>query len=232
MSSSKGRIFIGQSGLVMDEVEFTHRQKMEQIWDEETEKRFIEKIKQKATQQAKAIVEEAKTEALEIKRRAYEEGYKQGKEDAQKEIESLKTETSQRLISILKDIESQKAKIWEQFSEDLLILIDTCVKKVLTVSFEEHKKKVLESLLSRSLDLVEEKREIVLALSEEDRGLLEEILKEVRKDYPHIQKWNIEWRTDIPSGSVIIETRDSRIEDSFKDRMEQVLTLLDEISSP
>ena len=42
MSSSKGRIFIGKSGLLVDEVEFLQKDKELNLWDEEIERKFLE----------------------------------------------------------------------------------------------------------------------------------------------------------------------------------------------
>ncbi len=229
MSLSKNRIFIGQSGLVLEEEELLRQQREDNLWDEETEKKFIEKIKQKAREQARKIIDKAKKEAEILKKQAYQEGYKEGQRKAEEEIKRLKETISSNLAKILEEIDRQKIKIWSAFKEDLSQLVGICLKKVLHVSFDKNKREVLEAFLNEVLEIVRENREISLLLSEKDREIIEDILNDIKKRYQKIEKWNIEWHKELAEGTVIVETRDSKVETSFEDRIKEVMRILERI---
>ncbi len=230
MSLSKNRIFIGQSGLILDEVEFARRQREENLWDKETERRFIESIKQKAMEHAKKIIDEAKKEAEKIKKQGYEEGYRDGQKRGEEEIKKIKQDISTRLLKILEGIDKEKTKICSQFKEDLCQLISICVKKVLNLSFEENKKKVLLSFLDEILEVLEEKQKISLILSEKDREIIEDSLEQIRHKYQRINKWDIEWDCSLPQGAVVVETKDSKVETSYDDRIQEIMKILEKIN--
>jgi len=245
MSSSKGRIFIGKSGLLVDEVEFLQKDKELNLWDEEIERKFLEiereflkKIKDKATEEARRILKEAQEESISIKKNAYEEGYTEGYRDgrqkAEKEVEKkflkLKEEMSARFLNILEGIEKQKRNIYNRFREDILNLILVSVEKITTIAISKNKKQILSNMLEESLREIEEAKKIKITVSKEDVEIVQTLLESIKDRFPGIGNWELKETDSLKEGELVLDIGTTRVENYLENRKEMVFKILENVS--
>ncbi len=234
MSLCKGRIFLGSSGIVVDEVEFSKKHVDTDLWDENIEKKILEKIKNKAFEQARSIVQDAQKQAIQIRNDAYEqgykEGYKKGMAKAHEEIEKIKKDTAAKLITIVNNIENEKKKIFEKYIDEILKLIFISVEKLSDIVFVEQKKAVIKDILEDCLQEIDNSSQVKIFVNEQDYPLIKEIIEEIKCNYPDIKKWDISVKQGLSSGSVQIDTGTSMVEDAFLKRKEKLMEIIKNIS--
>lgn len=230
MSSCKGRIFLGGSGIVVDEIEFSKKHVELDLWDENIEKKILEKIKNKAFEQAKSIVQKAQKEAITIKNNAYQEGYRDGLVKANEEVEKIKKETANRLTSILNGIEGEKKKILGKHIEDILKLIFISIEKITSIVFDEQKKIVLKGILEDCLKEIEGNTQVKVFVCEQDYPLINEVIEIIKPNFPDIKKWQLSVKENLSCGTVEIDTGASKIEDSFLKRKEKLLDIIKDLT--
>lgn len=229
MSSSKGRIIIGNTGLVIDEVEFAKKHKELDLWDENTEKLFIEKIKQKASVQASKIIKDAQEKAISIKKQAYNEGYQEGLKKAQQEIDDLKAQMKDRFLDLINSMDKEKQKIIKSYKDDILELILTSVEKITGLAYTKERKKILNELLNSCLKEIKEARNVKVYVSEEDLPLVEELIEPFKEKYIDIKNWHIMKKDNIKAGEVVLDTGVVKVTDSFNKRYEMVKKILEDV---
>lgn len=229
MSSSKGRIIIGNTGLVIDEVEFAKKHKELDLWDENTEKLFIEKIKQKASVQASKIIKDAQEKAISIKKQAYNEGYQEGLKKAQQEIDDLKAQMKDRFLDLINSMDKEKQKIIKSYKDDILELILISVEKITGLAYTKERKKILNELLNSCLKEIKEARSVKVYVSEEDLPLVEELIEPFKEKYIDIKNWHIMKKDNIKAGEVVLDTGVVKVTDSFNKRYEMVKKILEDV---
>ncbi|GAB6887484.1 FliH/SctL family protein [Desulfothermus okinawensis JCM 13304] len=229
MSSSKGRIIIGKTGLVIDEVEFSKKHKEIDLWDENTEKIFLEKIKQKASFKASKIIKNAQDDAKKIKQQAYDEGYREGLKKAKEEIDSLKVQMRDKFLSILNSIEREKENILKSHMDDILNLIFVSVNKITGIAYVEHRKEILEELLNSCLNEIKESKTVKVYVSKEDLPMVEELIEPLKGKYVDIKNWHLLTRDNIKAGEVVLDTGVAKVTDSFDKRYDMVKKILQDV---
>lgn len=230
MSSSKSRIFIGKTGVVLDEVEFSQSHKKLDLWDEDTEKRFLQKVKAKATKQAKEIIRQAQEEAEDLKKIAYEKGYKEGLLKGEQEVFNLKQEMEERLLSILKKIEVEKQKIYDKYKQEILELIVLSVDKIVGHVFLKNKKETLSSLFQECLEEIDTSNKVEIKVHKEDAPILQELLQGIKEKYPGIKSWDLRVSGSLKQGQLVLDTGINKIETDLDDRKQKVFKILENIS--
>ncbi len=237
MSSSKGRIIVGNTGFVIDEVEFAKKHKELDLWDEETEKRFLNKIKQKASVEASNIIKNAYEKAKLIKQQAqkqgynegYQRGYEEGLKKAQQEVDDLKCQMKDKFGTLIDSIEEKKQNIIKTFIDDILELILVSVEKITGFAYIKQRKKILDELLNSCLKEIKEARSVKIYVSEEDFPLVQELIEHVKEKYIDIKNWHIMKKDNIKAGEVVVDTGVVKVTESFNKRYEMVKKILEDV---
>ncbi len=233
MSSSKGRIIVGNTGFVIDEVEFAKKHNELDLWDEETEKKFLNKIKQKASVEASNIIKKAYEKAKSIEQQAqkqgYNEGYQEGLKKAQQEIDELKSQMKDRFLELINSMDKEKQKIIKSYKDDILNLILISVEKITGFAYIKQRKKILDELLNSCLKEIKEAKSVKVYVSEEDLPLVEELIEPFKEKYIDIKNWHIVKKDNIKAGEVVLDTGVVKVTDSFNKRYEMVKKILEDV---
>ncbi|WP_461833996.1 FliH/SctL family protein [Desulfothermus sp.] len=233
MSSSKGRVIVGHTGFVIDEVDFAKKHNQLDLWDEETEKNFLNKIKQKASLEASNIIKNAYEKAKSIEQQAqkqgYNEGYQEGLKKAQQEIDELKSQMKDRFLELINSMDKEKQKIIKSYKDDILNLILISVEKITGFAYIKQRKKILDELLNSCLKEIKEAKSVKVYVSEEDLPLVEELIEPFKEKYIDIKNWHIVKKDNIKAGEVVLDTGVVKVTDSFNKRYEMVKKILEDV---
>ena len=227
MSLSKsGRIIVGRncSERYEDDLEVPGIS-----WDAQSEERLLERVRQRAKDQAKCIISEAQQEAAAIRAEAYKEGLQSAKGEIEERVRRERSELQQRVQQVLSGLEREKESLWQGYKEDILQLIALAVEKVLMVQLEGQRKEVLAALLDESLELLDSSRELTLYVCQEDEAILSSLLEEIKAKHPHLQSWQVKAGSDIEPGGVVLENAESRVDNSVSNRWQAVRDVLEQI---
>lgn len=227
MSLSKaGRIILGKNcgEMYEDELEVPRVS-----WDAESEERLLQRVRQRAKEEAKSIIAEAQQEAANIRAEAYAEGLQSAQEETKNRIREEKRSLQQKMSSILGSLDREKGAIWQGYKEDILQLIALAVEKVLMVQLEEQRREVLAELLDESLELLDRSRECTLYVCSRDEELIASLLEEAKAAFPHLSSWQVKVSSEIEPGGLVLENSESKVDNTVSSRWEAVRDVLERI---
>lgn len=227
MSLSKaGRIILGKSCGEMHEDEL---EVPRVSWDAESEERLLQRVRQRAKEEAKSIIAEAQQEAASIRSEAYAEGLQSAQEETRNRIREEKRALQQKVNRILGSLDQEKDAIWKGYKEDILQLIALAVEKVLLVQLDEQRREVLAGLLDESLELLDTSRECTLYVCSRDEELVASLLEETKARYPHLSGWQVKASSEIEPGGLILENAESKVDNTVSNRWQAVRDVLEQI---
>ncbi len=226
--SKQSRLFIGQRVTTLEEEQQV--QDMGLAWNEENEKEYLNRVRRRAQEQANEILSEARTQAENIKAEAYQQGLQEGERKSQKQISKQKQELQTKFNSLFDSLQEEKQKLWSRYEQDILELLDLALEKAVTCTLEQEKKQILSNLLVESLQLLDNQQEILIRVHPKDNAMLEELLKEAQAQFPSLAEWRMETSKSLKPGDLILENRESRIDNSVSKRWSAVRQVLEQLA--
>ena len=196
-------------------------------------KRQAEDIIEQARKQSDDILNNARNEAEIIKETAekkayqkgYDEGYRKGKNDADKQYESIIKEAE----AIKEQAAEEYKSTIEGMESEIIDIIIQIAKKVVSEELRLNKKTIL-SMVKEAFAKCTVKNGATLIVSSEDYDFIEEHREELLSNLNSID--NLEVRKDIslPMGTCIIETPYGTIDASVDKKMENIENAINKLT--
>lgn len=171
-------------------------------------------------------------EATRIREEALEEGYGRGVEQAMLELEEQREKIDATTLSVLKAMESQCSGLFDSWREELAALVRQSVETGLGWTLKEDRAEVLEGLLGKALDALENHRRIVVRANPEDAPAVEEVLAGVRHRFNELQAWDIQPDETLAPGGLVVESVSGKVESRAEARKEIVERALRHLTIP
>ncbi|WP_054651639.1 FliH/SctL family protein [Salidesulfovibrio brasiliensis] len=102
--------------------------------------------------------------------------------------------------------------------------------KTLGIELEEHRVESLTALLNEAVDRLESQRELTVRCAPQDQELLDELLAQAQERNPGIKHWKVVPDASLEMGGVIVETGQSKVDNSVAARWEGVEPILDQLT--
>lgn len=220
--SNIGRIIIGLESKELEEIEY----RPSYMPPEEIQKRVLEGAQKKAQQKAKEILSQALKEAEQIKKQAFQEGYEAGKKQAEAEVKTLRKELVDKWVSFFNLLEQEKFKIFSTYKTDLVLLVRRAVERVVNFVLETKHEQVIEGLLKEALEFIQNKKELCIKVNPEDKAVLEEVLSQIKQDYPNLHVAQIKTDPNIGRGGVIVENGNGLVDNQVEERLKEIDKIL------
>ncbi len=201
-------------------------------WTPEDEEAYLARIKEKATNMAASLVEQAKLDAEGIRRAAHEEGYNKGLADAQTELENFQSGMADSVAAVLSAIEGQCSNLFAQWREELTGVARLAVEKITSLELEERNAAVLESLLNEAVGILEKRRELVIRVNPEDEPVITDIIGATQAKYPDVRAWRVRADGGILAGGMVVESESSLAEGRVESRRAAVEEVLAQMRLP
>ncbi|MGL4722547.1 MAG: FliH/SctL family protein [Desulfovibrionaceae bacterium] len=203
-----------------------------QLWDDQTEIEYLERVKEQASTVAEKILQQAYEEEKKIKEKAYQEGYLAGEQAGKEIIKNNREEYMKLFSTFLNTIESYSPAIYKKIENELLLLLPLAIEKITGLVLEKHIYEIMEKTVYEAIRFLSQDRSFTITVHNNDAQIMKEILHSIQEQYPSTHSWSIRSNPQIPQGSCFFEDDINVIDISVEKRKKEVLKILSGISLP
>lgn len=201
-------------------------------WTEADETAYLARVKEKATEMAATIVEEARREADGIRANAREQGYSEGMAEAEQEIEAFQAGISESVSAVLSAIEGQCSAIFADWRQDLVALLRLAAEKIVGMPLVDDKAKLLEELYTQSVAALENRRNLVVRVNPEDEPVIADIVAMTQARFADLKAWSVKGDRTVSPGGLVVESEDSLADNRLERRAALVNEILRSLDLP
>lgn len=201
-------------------------------WDAATEARYLERVREKAANMAREVLEKAQAEAESIRNQAYEQGYADGLAQAQAELEEFRATMGDSAAAVLQAIEAQSPPVLAQWKDDLVALLRLAVERMAAVVLSEERAAVLESLYLDAFKHLESHRKLTIRVNPEDEAAVADIIQSAKERTPGLEQWTVKADPSLEAGGLRIESANSLADNSLTARRAAVEHVLADLQIP
>lgn len=223
-----GTVYMGTNAFNLDSVEGEKSQN----WTEADEAAYLARVKQRATEMAASLVEEARREAESIREAAHQEGYNTGMAQAEQEIEDFQNAVSGSVSAVLSAIEGQCSAIFANWRNDLVALLRLAAEKAVGMPLVDDKARLLEELYTQSVASLENRRNLVVRVNPEDEPAIADIVAMTQARFTDLKAWSVKGDPKIAPGGLIVESDDSLADNRMEKRAALVNEVLKNLALP
>lgn len=190
-----------------------------------------EQIRKQAEEElAKAQKELA--EAGRIRNEAHAEGYEAGMNQAGAELQEFRGELGQSLAVLLRAIERQRKNILDNWREDLAELVRCAVHAGTGHVLQKEHEAVLQSLVFKALDLLENRSLISLRVNPTDEESVSDMFRAARERAPELRQWTVHGDDTIEPGGLVADSGSGSIDLRRSNYREMVDGILSHLALP
>ena len=208
-------------------------------FDSETARNFDKENVTKAKQGVKELVADAiakaKTQAVEIKDKAYKEGQKTGHDEGyqeafQKGENSAKEEFSpllETLNNLIQELSEFRTMMYSKVEKEMVGMVVDLTKKVLQHEISLREDSVKQMILLAMNSLID-KESMVIRIHPSDKGHAEAFRPELQRMFREIKNITFEEYSGIERGGCVIETNFGTVDaqvDQLEEQIEKILKL-------
>lgn len=163
---------------------------------------------------------------------AYEEGYRRGVEQAMLEMEDRRARLDMMTAAVLRALQGQCSALTEAWRADLCALLRDAVEKSAGRVLTEDRAAVLDSLLTRALQALEERQRLSVRVHPDDQSAVEEVLGSARQRFADLQVWEVTADAQLAPGSLVVESSSGKVDANAAARREAVEQILLNLTLP
>lgn len=226
-----GTIFSGPGALNEHSLENVEGSRSLQ-WDEATEALYMQRVRERAVQRASKILDRAQDEAKWIKEQARQEGYEEGCKQAQQELAALQEQHSESVSGVLGAIQGQCSNIFNSWRSDLVTVVRSAVERVCAIELSENRQAVLEQLVTQAVEVLDERRQLLITVHPDDEALVTSIIGNVQQQYNGLEAWTVKTSSAVEAGGIVVESRDGMVDNSITTRKQAVDDILAQLAIP
>ena len=204
----------------------------EAVWQAALDAEYLDRVTARAAERAKEVLQAAESEARALRKQAKEQGFAQGLEEADRQLEQVRRDMAGALARALDGVREGRKSIWEQHRKDLAALTCAAVEKILGLELAENRRAVITGFLDQAVDILETERRLTLRVSPRDREQVLELLRLAAKEIPQAKQWKVTADPSLEPGSLIAESPDGLVDNSMASRREAVMALLFQLRLP
>lgn len=226
-----GKVVVGMHTPGPDEMSIQEIEgKRQLLWDDATNEEYLNRVREKAKEAAKEIKLLAELEAEALRATARHEGYQEGLQQAQADVETHLQDISSHAEQLLSQLGSQGNTIYETRRQDILALIKLAVAKTLRIEMDERRSEILEKLMTQALERIESQRELDIRCNPAEAAELEEFIQTIQDRNPGLKYWKVKADPAIQSGGVIVEAPGGKVDNTIDTRWASVEQLFNQLA--
>jgi len=196
-------------------------------WNDETESRYMEQVRERAQQMARDILAQALAEAERIKVQARSEGLAAGREEAMSKAKAETKRAADFLKTLQQALQDEKARVYEEHKQTLFQILRLAFEKTLGVMLREEREQALHALFDEAVTQLQAATSITVHVSPADLELARALVAQTRESRPDLPELRVNPNPELDRGGVRIESGDGLVDNSISSRFEQVMAILD-----
>lgn len=181
--------------------------------------------------QEKEVEDKALEKMKEVQERAYKEAYDlglvEGKQKAYDDYQTLIQGRLDNFSDLLASLTKMKKDILDQSETQMIDLIYYMAKKVALEHIQANPARIVP-VLREVVDAISEDEKITVRISAEDYTYVEELKKEMKREFEFLKKITLVESSDIKLGGCIFETKNGVKDASVEERLEKLWKVLGE----
>ena len=215
--SKWGTIFMGPNPLHETRLDKMENSADARAWSAATEAEYMERVRVRAKEKAREILEKAQADAQKLKEKALRDGYDEGMREASNELEEFRSGMSQAVSAVLSAIREQREDLARAWRGELVTLMRLAVEKIIDHELSENRLELMTALFDGAVARLNENARGVVRVSPEDEPVVADIIAQAA---PHFPDSSFVVRADpkLEPGSLIIENDESMADNSLKSR--------------
>ena len=225
-----GTIFMGPGPSMETTLERVEAGGPSLAWTTETEAEYLARVREKATAKAKEILLAAQTEADALREQAHAQGYEAGLDQAQAELEEFRQGMGASVAAVLGAIEGNAPRIAAAWREELVNLTRLCVETAVNRELSEERAALLAGLFDGAVAKMAAAQRISIVVNPEDEPAVADMLDAAGQDGE--QTFTVRGDASLAPGSLVLESDDSRVDNSLTARRALVENILAQLSVP
>jgi flagellar assembly protein FliH len=197
------------------------------LWNNETEDRYMEQVRQRAQQMAKEILAQALAEAEVIRAGARDEGFAAGKQEAGTLVQAEKAKVGAFLDTLQTALLAEKERVYAEHKQCLFQILRLAFEKTLGVMLDEQRELVLITLFEEAVSQLQANTCITVHVCQADFDLATALASQSREKRADLPEVRIRISEGLEPGGVRVESGDGLVDNSVTARFEQVRAILD-----
>lgn len=196
------------------------------LWNDETEVRYMEQVRERAQQKAREILEQALAEGEQIRARAASEGFEAGRLEAMGLIQQEADKVASFLGGLNQALAAEKQRIYTEHKQTLFEILKLAFEKSLGILLDEQRHAVLTSLFEESVTQLQATSTITVYVCPEDMELAKELTEHARASMG-LPEMVLRPSPELAPGGVRLESGAGVVDNAVASRFEQVRCILD-----
>ena len=229
-SSAWGTIFMGPGSSRETTLERVEAGGPSLAWTTDTEAEYLARVKEKATDKAKEILVAAQAEAATMRESAYAQGYEAGLAQAQAELEEFRQGMGASVAAVLAAIEGNAGHIAAAWRQELVALLRQCVETAVNHELSTQRAALLAGLFDGAVAKMEAAQRIVILVHPEDEPAVADMVDAAGQTDDRV--FIVRGDASLDPGSLILESEDSRADNSLTVRRALVENILTQLTVP
>ncbi len=229
-SSAWGTIFMGPGSSRETTLERVEAGGPSLAWTTDTEAEYLVRVREKATAKAKEILVTAQAEAAALHKNAYAQGYEAGMTQAQAELEEFRQGMGASVAAVLAAIEGNAGHIAAAWRQELVALLRQCVETAVNHELSTQRAALLAGLFDGAVAKMEAAQRITILVHPEDEPAVADIVDAAGQADDRV--FVVRSDASLDPGSLILESEDSRADNSLTVRRALVENILAQLIVP
>lgn len=216
--STWGTIFMGPNPL--HETSLSRVQNMggaQRAWNEDTEKEYLERVRVRARDMARGILEKATAEAQTLRETARQEGYDEGMNQASAEVAEFRENMSGAVEAVLSAINGQRAEIAAAWREELVRLMRLCVEKIVGHEIAADRAALMGALFDDAVAHLAKNATYAVRVAPDDEPLVADIIASGLSRIPE-GTFSVRADASLAPGSLVVESDAGMVDNSLDGR--------------
>ena len=196
-------------------------------WNDETEARYMEQVRERAQQMARDILAQALAEAEQIRLQARDEGLAAAREEVKAAAKAEAAKVSAFLGTLQAALAAEKERVTAEHRQALFRVLLLAFEKTLGVMLEEERERALNALFEEAVAQLQTTGCITVHVCPADLELARTLVEKTREERSDLPELRVSQCAGLELGGVRIESGDGLVDNSVAGRFEQVRAILD-----
>ncbi len=181
--------------------------------------------------QERKIEDKALEKMQEVQERAFKEAYElglfEGKQKAYDDYQDLIRQQLERFSELMEALATIKKNVLDQNESQMVDLIYYMAKKVALEHIQSNPARIIP-VLREVVETMSEDERVTVRISTADYAFVEELRKEMKREFEFLKKITLAESTDVKDGGCIFETKNGLKDASVEERLEKLWKVLQE----